>query len=405
MARSNSFKHYTTLSLLLSSMPLHASFIEQTLGTAVVNDATATYFNPAALTILSQKQLITLGTVARSQLQFSGSAQRKPFGLVESGTSTNLSNFFLPSMYLGIPINDKFAGGFAVVINDFNRELDNHSVLRYIQAPNHTYDIDLVPALGIKVNKFLSIGGHLNFSHAHFLQEPRSGIPSLNIPESRSKNDSRGNSTGWDAGILIKPNKRTAMGFNHRSAISYHLKGSSTLNSPLMISSNNYHFKYWTPARSVFSLSHFINKQFGMIGTIQYLQWDIFKKSNIYNFATQAGSKAIIVPQATIHYHFHNSWLLTLGTIHKISPKWIARIAGTYNQSPADGQFQIGSGDSFAIGSSVGYKVMKNLSIDCSYAHAFFKNKMINIDTAQNNINGINKGDLDAVSLKLTMTV
>lgn len=105
MTRSTRFKHVTTVSLLLLSMPLNASFIEQTLGTAVVHDATATYFNPAALTVLSQKQLITLGTAARSQFQFDGNAQRFPFGLPESGASTNRSNFFLPSMYSLVLIN------------------------------------------------------------------------------------------------------------------------------------------------------------------------------------------------------------------------------------------------------------------------------------------------------------
>lgn len=404
MVSSNRIKHWTAISMLLLSTPLHPSFIEQTLGTAVVNDATATYFNPAALTALSQKQLITIGTVARSQFQFSGFTQRIPLGIIESGASTNTSNFILPSLYLGIPVNDRFAAGLAVVINDFNRELDNHSILRYVQASNHTYDIDLVPALGFKVNDFLSIGGHLNFSKAYFLQEPRSGIPSLNIPESRSRNDSQGNSIGWDTGILITPTKSTTIGINYRSALSYHLKGTSTLDGPLMISSDNYHFNYWTPARSVFSLSHFLTKQFGLIGTIQYLQWNIFKESNIYNFATQANSHAIIVPEATIRYHFHNSWLLTLGTIYKISPKWIARVAGTYNQSPSNGQFQIGSGDSFAIGSSMGYQITNNVTIDCSYAHAFFNKEIVNINTAQNNINGINKGDHNSVSLKLTVT-
>lgn len=401
----NGLKHYAGLLTVLLSVPSYASFIEQTLGAAVVNDATATYFNPAALTVLSQKQLITLGTTARSKFQFNGSVQRRPVGLTESGSSLNESSFFLPSMYLGLPLNDKFAGGFAVVINDFNRDIDNQSVLRYVQAPNHTYDIDLIPAVGFKINEFLSIGGNINFSHAHLLQEPRSGIPSLNIPESKSRNDSRGNSTGWDTGILVTPNKSTTLGFNYRSAIRYHLKGSSTLDGPVVISSDNYNFSYWTPARSVFSLSHFLNKQFGLIGTIQYLQWDIFKESGIYNFAAPSGTQAIIVPEATIHYHFHNSWLLTLGTIYKISPEWIARIAGTYNQSPANGQFQIANGDSFAIGSSVGYKVMKNLSIDCSYAHAFFNTNTINIQTAQNQINGINKGSHDSISLKLTFSV
>lgn len=404
MARLIRFKHYTTIGFLFLCWPLHASFIEQTLGTAVVRDATAVYFNPAALPILPHQQLILLGTLARSQFQFNGSAEKLPFGATESGTASTKSNFILPSMYVSIPINDTFAGGFALVANEFNRDLDNHSVLRYVQPRNQTNDVDLVPALGIKINEFLSIGGNLNFSHAHLIQQPISGITRLNIPESRSLNTSKGNSVGGDLGILIKPGKKTALGFNYRSAITYHLHGTSILTGPQSVSSDDYHFKYWTPARSVVSLSHFLNEQFGFIGTVQYLQWDIFNEAYIYNFAAQSGSQAFIIPQARIHYDFHNSWISTLGTIYNVSTKWIVRVAGTYSQSPSSGRLQISTGDSWIVGSSMGYQLMKNLTVDCSYGHAFFQNKDINLVTEQNIINGVNQGAHDSVSLKLTLT-
>lgn len=135
-----------------------------------------------------------------------------------------------------------------------------------------------------------------------------------------------------------------------------------------------------------------------------YLQWNIFKKSSVYNFATQAGSQVFIVPKARINYYLRNSWLLTLGTIYQVSPKWVVRVAGTYNQSPSNGGFQISSGDSLITGFSMGYQLMKHLTVDCSYGHAFFKKELIDIQTSQNIITGINEGDHDAVSLKFTLS-
>ncbi|KTD52821.1 OmpP1/FadL family transporter [Legionella quateirensis] len=404
MARSKGIMRYVTLGLLLLSGSLYASFIEQTLGAAVVKDATAVYFNPAALTVIPHQQLILLGTLARAQSQFTGSAQQVPFGITEFGTVTSKSNFSLPSMYVSLPINDQFAAGFAIVANDFDRDLDDHSVLRYVQARNQTKDVDLVPAIGIKINEFLSIGGNLNITHAHLIQEPVSGVTRLNIPDSRSLNNSKANSLGGDLGILIQMSKSTTLGFNYRSAITYHFHGTSTITSPQFISSDDFHFKFWTPARSVLSLSHFLNEKLGFIGTIQYLQWNIFKEAYIYNFATQSGRRAFIVPKARIDYNFYNSWLLTLGTIYNLSSKWKFRVAGTYNQSPSNGRFQIGTGDSLTVGSSVGYQILENLSMDFSYGHAFYQNELINIKTAQNIITGVNHNTHDAVSLKLTLT-
>ncbi|MCW8410471.1 outer membrane protein transport protein [Legionella sp. PATHC035] len=375
------------------------------MGTAVVKDATAVYFNPAALTISPHKQLILLSTLARAQFEFSGSAQKIPFGITESGSTASKSNFFLPSMYVSIPMNERFVAGFAVVANDFNRELDNNPILRYILARNQTSNIDFIPALGIKINQFLSIGGNINFTYAHLIQEPiTAGIPRLNIPESRSLNDTQANSFGGDVGILIKPGKKTALGVNYRSAVTYNLQGSSTITSSPGISSEDYHFQYWTPARSVMTLSHFINEKLGFLGTVQYLQWNIFKEVSVYNFATQVASQVFVVPKARINYHFHNSWLLTLGTIYQVSPKWVVRVAGTYNQSPSNGKFQIGPGDSLVTGFSMGYQLMNHLAVDFGYGHAFFKKEPIDIQTPQNIITGINQGAHDAVSLKFTLT-
>ena len=405
MASLIDFRKYVTIGFLVLCSPLHASFIEQTMGTAVVNDATAVYFNPAALTIAPQQQFIFLDTLARARFEFSGSAKNIPSGNTESGTTLSQSNFVLPSMYLKMPINKRFVAGFAVVANDFNRELDNQPILRYILARNQTNNIDFIPALGFKINQFLSIGGNLNFTYAHIIQEPiAAGIARLNIPESRSFNDSQANSLGGDFGILIKPDKKTALGFNYRSAVTYNLQGSSTITGSQNISSDDYHFKYWTPARSVITLSHFINEKLGFLGTVQYLQWNIFKEVSVHNFATQAGPQVFIVPRARINYHFHNSWLLTLGTIYQVSPKWVVRIAGTYNQSPSNGKFQIGPGDSLTTGFSMGYQLMNHLTVDGGYAHAFYKKELIDIRLPQNIITGINEGSHDAVSLKLTLT-
>ncbi|CAM2912654.1 OmpP1/FadL family transporter [Legionella worsleiensis] len=396
--------YYLASGLLFLNGYLHASFIEQTLGAAVVRDATAVYFNPGALTTISKPQLILLGTLARSQFEFTGSVQQIPLGLSESGSVMTQSKFALPSMYVSFPINSRFTGGFAVVANDFNRELDEHSVLRYVQPRNQTNALDLVPALGFKINEVISLGGNLNITYAKLEQEPVSGGPRFNIPDSQSYNNSKAYSWGGDLGVLVQLAKTTTLGLNYRSAVTYPFRGTSTRYNPQFISADNFNFKFWTPARTVISLSHFFNEHLGFIGTAQYLQWDIFKEAYIYNFVTQLGRNSFIVPQAQVNYYFHNSWLLTLGTIYNASPQWKVRVAGTYNQSPANGRYQIGTGDSLTVGCSMGYQMWDNMTVDFSYGHAFYQKELINISGAQNIIEGSNNGSHDAVSLKLTIT-
>ena len=385
----------------LFSFSAHASFIESTIGTAIVNDASAVYYNPAALALIKNKQFVALGSLGRSETVFSGKVSQIQTGYNQSGITHSHLNYLLPSGYYAMPIKSNWRLGFSVIANDFNKELDSFSILRYAQSNNKIINIDLVPAIEYKINEFISVGAGFIRSYAHFLLKPISGLPSLNIPDAESHNDSSAGAFGKDVGLLLKPTKKTLIGFNYRSSITFKMKGSSTFNGAHQISSNQYHFNYWIPARSALSISHFLTQKFALIGTVQYIQWNIFKEINVHNIATAAG----IIPNAKAPYFFHNSWLLTVGSNYHFSEKWIFRIAGSYVQSPSSGEFQIDRGDSITLGASIAYNFSKRLTLNGSYAHAFFQPKSIHILNVRNAISGINKGEVNAVSLKVTLNI
>ncbi len=385
----------------LFSLTAHASFIESTIGTAIVNDATATYYNPAALVLIKNKQFIALGSLGQSDSRFTGEAKQVRTGFSQSGTTYTRLNYLLPSGYYAMPIKSNWRLGLSVVAKDFNKDFDSFSLLRYAQSNNKIENIDFVPAIAYKINENISLGVGLNRSYAHFLLKPVSGLPRFNIPDAESLNESSAEAFGGDVGLLLKPTKATLLGFNYRSSMTFRMSGTSTFNGVRKISSDNYHFNYWIPARSAFSISHFMTKKFGLVGTAQYIQWNIFKDNTIYNIATAAG----IISAVKVAYYLHNSWLLTAGSNYHFSKNWIIRVAGSYVQSPSNGKHQIDHGDSLTLGASMAFTPFERLTVDLSYAHAFFKSKNINILNAQNVINGIDKASVDGISLKLTVNI
>jgi len=387
--------------LLLFPLIARASFIESTMGAAVVNDATATYYNPSALVLLKNPQIIALGSSIYFRSHFTGQAIQSTTGFMQSGNSSTQTHYFLPSFYLAMPATDKITVGLAVISNFFNTSIEENSILRYAQSSNNVQDIDLVPAVGIKLNKIFSFGAGINFSYASFVLQPISGFPSLNIPDSQSRNTCNGTGVGGDIGFLVNPADTTLIGFNYRSAVTYSLNGKSILASNPEIISDHYGYHFWTPARSVISVNQSITSSLGVIGTIQRVQWDIFKDINIHGIVTQIGSRASIL-NADVPYHLHNTWILTIGSHYRLTPKWIIRAAATYNESPGNSNFQITTGNSIIAGASIGYKICKDVIVDGSYAHAFIQNESINITTGSNMIKGLNKSYLDAVSLKIT---
>lgn len=385
---------------MVLSFAAQASFIESTMGAAVVNDATATYFNPAALTLLKHSQLIALGSIASAHSLFSGEDIQAKTGFTQSGNASSNTHFFLPSLYMAKPVSDKLTLGLAIIANSFNKGIDEHSILRYDQSSSRVHSLDLVPAAGFKVNDVLSLGAALNLAYADFLLQPITGFPSLNIPDSQSRNECDATGLGGEFGLLLKPGKLTTIGFNYRSAITYQFSGKSIVDGNPGVTSNQYRFTFWTPARSVLSINRTVTPGWGVIGTVQRIQWDIFRNVTIQGIATQIGTRSLIL-DATVPYHLHNTWLLTLGTYYRMTPKWMIRVASSYNQSPENGRYQLSQGDSVIPGVSMSYEINKTLSVDGSYAHAFIQNDNIHIVGARSTINGVNKGARDSVSLKL----
>lgn len=399
--RHQIFQYCIIASLLAFPLTLHASLIEATIGTAVVNDATATYYNPAALTLVKTPQAIALGSLAYFNTKFTGQLTLPAIGFKQFGSSNTHTHYFLPSFYFGLPHSNKIAIGIAIISNYFHKDISDDSFLRFFQSSDNVTNIDLVAAIGVKLNDYFSLGASLNLTAVDLLFEPIAKFPNLNTEENKSHNESHGYSWQGDIGCLLKLSKTTVVGFNYRNAVCYQLSGTSTLQSNPQIFSDNYRFKFWTPARSVLSINQNVTTSLGFIGTVQYIQWNVLDAMTFHNLATVIGSQALILPNVKVPFHLRNTWLLTLGSHYRIKTPWVIRAAATYNQSPGNAFYQITAGDSLILGMSSGYDISKCFSIDVGYAHAFIKNKTINLMRSGNIVNGINQASRNAFSLKL----
>ncbi len=385
-------------------MTLQASFIETTIGTAVVNDATASYYNPAALVLLNNPQIIPQITVASLRTRFNGQSTLLPSGLREMGASSTTTHYYSPSLYFGMPANEQFYLGLAFVTDVAHRNVDDSSLLRYVQANNNIQDYDVVPAVALKINEFFSTGIGIDFSYANFNLQPIRQFFGASLADSQSTNTSDGLGIGANLGFLFKPSQRTLIGFNYRSLTTYHLSGKSVYEGSPVVVSNNYHFKLWVPARSTLSINQFLSPRWGVIATLQYTQWSVFTNVQVYNIAGVSGTTPLIF-NGSSPYYLRNTWLFTIGSHFRIQPKWIVRAAATYNQSPGNPHYQVVVGDSLIVGVSSGYEINKAVTIDGSYAHAFIQNENINISNSRVVINGSNTGARDAVSLRLLFNV
>lgn len=403
-SRLNTICQILCCGLLATPFTSQASLIESTIGTAVVNDATATYYNPAALTLVKNPQLLGLTSFATFNSQFRGQLTERQTGILQSGRTANSTHYFLPSMYSALPLaQGRFIAGFGIIYNDFFRDVDQNAIFRYAQSQSHVKAVDFVPALGFKVSDNLALGIGMSVSEVRMSLNPIVGFPGTLFPDSQSHDTSHATSIGGHAGILLKPTRATLVGFNYRSAVTYHMHGKSQLTQHPDIVSNQYHFVFWTPARYVASINHFVTPSLGLMTTLQYIQWSVFHRIKLHGVVTQIGPRVVIVPEAIADYHLQNAWLVTVGAHYHVTPQWVIRFATTYNEGSSNPSYQIGSGDNVILGASTGYDFSKNISLDLGYGYAFIQRQHSHINRRAFIIDGVNNAQRDAFSLKLTV--
>ena len=119
--------------LLCLPTTLYASLIESTMGTAIVNDATAVYHNPAALTLLKNPQVVGLGSVAYFRTQFSGQTFQPSTGFRQQGNASTRTHYFLPTLYFAMPANQRVVAGVAVEEPEGNKDENTRLLESFIK--------------------------------------------------------------------------------------------------------------------------------------------------------------------------------------------------------------------------------------------------------------------------------
>src|SRR5262245_41329094 len=109
------FKAFIFFVLWFIPIKLYASIIESSIGAAVVNDATAYFYNPAALALLKNTQVIGLNSNSKLESQFQGQFEQLNLGITQSGSSITRTHYTLPSFYLAVPTTHKVTLGLAII--------------------------------------------------------------------------------------------------------------------------------------------------------------------------------------------------------------------------------------------------------------------------------------------------
>lgn len=383
-----------------------AAFVEAAIGPAIPSDASAVYFNPAALVLQPKHQLVVSGAYVPVNFNFHGMTLQNATQYAQTGETSSRAIYRLPSAYLANRLTDKFTLGLGGTYTNYGKQnFPDDSILRYMLTYNAITVSDLIPSLTYKANDKFSIGAGLDFEEIKINLDSVVGAPPAHIPDINLVNEAKANGIGAHGGILYIPKRGTLVGLAYHSPVHFKPTGQSTFLAPQPFASNNFQFGITMPASTVLSVDQYLSTELGLIGTIQYMQWGSLKSLDLQNIALIRGGQNVIIPLTTKIFNLQNTWRYQLGIHYKVSPKLTVRAAMAYDQEPNVSTFQLAPKDNIFFGTNATYWVKKNVGIELAYLYVTYPSQNVYIKGTANTAVGTVNGTRNTFAAKLILNM
>lgn len=184
--------------------------------TAVADDASAFYYNPAGLTQIKFNYVFVGGDLVLPRFEYEAP-------LSPALRSENDEMHLMPLFGFSAPVNDKFTFGLGV-ISPYGLGAKYHQMESLLTL------IDLVPAVCWQVTDELSLGAALNLGWSQFAYD--APIMAGGIPVGFSESDASGSGVSATFGTLVKPLDWLGLGIVYRLPTKVKLEGDTKIISP-----------------------------------------------------------------------------------------------------------------------------------------------------------------------------
>jgi len=390
-------------------------------GSAVAEDASTIFFNPAGMTRLpSGNQLIFGLHIVDAKTDFTNDGSISYLGGPLTGpNSEGGTTGLVPNFYWATDL--KHGAKFGIGVNapyGLTTKYDEEWVGRYHAIESTLQTLNVNPAIAFKLdNKWsLGLGANIMYMNAKLTNdlnynvicanagEIAPGVPTCsgaNAPyaDGRSEVDGNGLGFGYNIGVLYEASDRTRIGFAYRSSVNQNLQGTAKFNAP-----SNFTADFAVPAfqetdasasvdlpeTTSLSAYHDISSHWAIMADWTWTRWSRFKELT-YEFANP------YQPSSTTEENWRNSNRVALGANYRLNSTWLLRMGVAYDNTPIPSDEyrtpRIPGNDRTWVSVGFNVKAAKHMALDVGYAHLFVPETGINDDQSTG---GILIGDFES---------
>ena len=375
-------------------------------GSAIAEDASTVYFNPAGMTYIEGTQLVGALHLIKPSAEFSNNGSIAGAGKPLGGTGGDAGDLaFIPNAYFKMDYSDTIKLGIGVNVPfGLKTEYENGWIGRFQALKSEVKTVNINPALAFKVNDQLSLGFGVSAMWAQATLTRAVNFGALGEGSVKIKADDWG--FGYNLGAIYQVTPDTRIGMAYRSKVDQHLEGDATFNRPIGIpnagaaADGTINASVSLPENFSVSVFSKLNDTWDVMGDVTWTHWSRFKQLTIFR-----SSGALL---SNTDENWDNSMRYSIGANYHYSDSIKLRAGLAYDQEAVNDDFRtarIPGNDRKWLALGANWKASPNSSVDVGYAHLFISDANINdgrSGAANGTLKGTYDGSVDILSMQYT---
>lgn len=389
---------------------------------AIADNASTIFYNPAGMARLSGVNVSGGLTLVKPSFRFSDDGSTGPGGRSlgnntggDAGGIAPLPNAYAswqvdPNWYVGLGIGAPFG---------LKTSYDKDWMGRYHSTEFGIRTVNINPSVAYRVNDSLSLGAGLNWQYldadyqrkvpaAGLIEQlpggmtnPMAGVVA-NSPDLEGRVKLKGNTWGWNLGMLYQMTPDTRLGLSYRSAMRFKATGTTTLsNLPLGQASRSADASTTVtlPDTAILSFAHDLTRQWQILADISWTGWSSIPSLDIDSGALGTDS---------LKLDFRDTWRVALGANYRHNQKWLFKGGVAYDQTPVPNAAlrptSLPDSDRIWLSLGVQYALGEQSTLDVGYAHIVMRKPHINnsSDARKGTVTGKYAAAIDMIGVQLS---
>jgi len=348
--------------------------------TGLADDASAVYYNSAAMTNLEGVQFLAGTTIILPEASFRGIAPDVTEYELEPQVFTPI-NFYYSQKF-----NDKFAAGLSVN-NPYGlgTKWEEDWAGRFLAVETAIETFFITPSIAYEVIDGLSIGAGISYVYANVLISKKIPLFTGNEEATITMEGDAPSAFGYSASLFYAPTDKFSLGLSYKSEVDVAYEGDAVTEGPDMynglLPSGGIKADLTLPMNFTAGLAFKAMENLTFTADYQFIGWSSYDKLEVefddnadWNTSAERNYDDAFIIRGGVEYWVNESFALRTGII--------------YDKHPVKDEMSepsLPDSDRLGFNYGLGYSFNKNFTVDVAYMYLRFAEK-----TIDNSVEGFN---------------